>query len=182
MRVVFVAALALLGESACIVEAPGGDKSPPGTQAVVPQVPPLSTTIGANLDGKVEFAASSIVPGRISPGEQAMVTFYFKVLEEPDKEYMVFVHLEDAEGRGFRLNLDHRPAGGTYPTTQWRKSETVKDEFFLTLPAGISSKKLNLWAGLWEPQADVRLTLRNPDSVRNDGNNRVLVAQLPIGP
>jgi hypothetical protein len=182
MRVAFLAAFALLGESACIVEAPGGDKSPPRTQAVVPQVPPLSTTIGANLDGKVELAASSIVPGRISPGEQAKVTFYFKVLEELDKDYMVFVHVEDAEGRSVRLNLDHRPAGGTYPTTQWRKSETVKDEFFLTLPAGISSKRLNLWAGLWEPQADVRLTLRNPDSVRNDGNNRVLVAQLPIGP
>jgi len=58
----------------------------------------------------------------------------------------------------------------------------VKDEFFLALPSGISSKRLNLWAGLWEPQADVRLTLRNPDSVKNDGNNRVLVAQLPVGP
>jgi len=148
----------------------------------VPQVPPLSTTIGANLEDKVELTAASIVPGQIAPGEQAKVTLYFKVLEEPDKEYMVFVHVEDAEGRGVRLNLDHRPAGGTYPTTQWRKSETVKDEFFLALPSGVSSKRLNLWAGLWEPQADVRLALRNPSSVRNDGNNRVLVAELPIAP
>ncbi len=182
MRVAFLAACALVTGSACIVEAPGGDKSPQRAQAVVPQVPPLSTTIGANLDGKVELAASSIVPGRIAPGEQAKVTLYFKVLDEIDKEYMVFVHVEDAEGRSVRLNLDHRPAGGTYPTTQWRKSETVKDEFFMALPPGISAKRLNLWAGLWEPQADVRLTLRNPESVRNDGNNRVLVAQLPIGP
>lgn len=163
------------------MDAPGGDKSPQRAQAVVPQVPPLSTTIGANLDGKVELAASSIVPGRIAPGEQAKVTLYFKVLEELDKEYVVFVHVEDGDGRGPRLNLDHRPAGGTYPTTQWRKSETVKDEFFFAMPSGISAKRLNLWAGLWDPQADLRLTLRNPESARNDGNNRVLVAQLPVG-
>lgn len=182
MRLTFLAACALVGGSACIVEAPGGDKSPQRAQAVVPQVPPLSTTIGANLDGKVELAASSIAPGRIAPGEQAKVTLYFKVLEELDKDYVVFVHVEDAEGQGARFNMDHRPAGGSYPTTQWRKSETVKDEFAFAMPKGISAKRLNLWAGLWEPQADLRLPLRNPESVRNDGNNRVLIAQLPIGP
>ena len=78
------------------------------------------------------------------------------------------------------MNLDHRPASGTYPTTKWRKGETVKDEFPLQVPPGIAVRRLNVWAGLWEPQSDVRLRLRNPDAVRNDGNNRVLVAQVPV--
>ncbi len=182
MRFAFVVAAAWVAASGCIVDAPGGDKSPQRAQAVVPQVPALSSTIGANLDGKVELAAASIQPGRIGPGEQGKVTLYFKVLEELDKEYMVFLHLEDADGRSFRLNLDHRPAGGTYPTTHWRKGETVKDEFPLQIPPGVTAKRVNIWAGLWEPQGDIRLRLVNPDAVRNDGKNRVLVAQLPVSP
>jgi hypothetical protein len=180
MRLAFSLGAALVATSACIVEAPGGDKSPERARAVVTQVPALSSTLGANLEGKVELSAASIQPGRIGPGEQGKVTLYFKALDELEKEYVVFVHVEDADGRGFRLNLDHRPAGGAYPTTQWRKGETVKDEFPLQVPPGISVRRLNLWAGLWEPQSDVRLRLRNPDAVRNDGNNRVLVAQVPV--
>ncbi len=180
MRLAFSVGAALLLSNACIVDAPGGDKSPERERAVVPQVPPLSSTLGANLDGKVELAAANIQPGRIGPGEQGKVTLYFKALDELDKEYVIFVHVEDSDGRGFRLNLDHRPASGGYPTTQWRKGETVKDEFTLQVPPGISVRRLNLWAGLWEPQSDVRLRLRNPDAVRNDGNNRVLVAQVPV--
>jgi len=171
------AALLVVG---CIVEAPGGDKSPERARAVVREVPPLSSTLGANLDGKVELSAASIEPGRVGPGEQGKVTLYFKALDDLEKEYVVFVHVEDADGRGFRLNLDHRPASGTYPTTKWRKGETVKDEFPLQVPPGIAVRRLNVWAGLWEPQSDVRLRLRNADAVRNDGNNRVLVAQVPV--
>jgi hypothetical protein len=166
--------------SACIVEAPGGDKSPERERSVVQQIPALSSNLGARLDGKVELVAATVQPGRIKPGEQSKVTLYFKPLEELDKEYVVFVHVEDADGRSFRLNLDHRPAGGNYPTTRWRKGETIKDEFALQIPPNTSVRRVNVWAGLWEPQADVRLRLLNPDTVKNDGSNRVLVAQVPI--
>jgi hypothetical protein len=175
MRLVIGLGVALVAASACIVDAPSGEKSSERAPAVAP-APPLSSTLGANIDGKIELTASSIQPGRILPGEQGKVTLYFKALDEVVQDYVVFVHLEDADGRSLRLNLDHRPAR---PTTQWRKDETVKDEFFLQIPPGLSVRKVNLWAGLWEPLADVRLRLRNPDAVKNDGNNRVLVAQLP---
>jgi len=179
MRLVFGFGVALVAASASIVDAPSGDKPSERAQAAVSQVPPLSSTLGANIDGKIELTSASIQPGRILPGEQGRVTLSFKALDDVDKEYVVFVHVEDADGRSLRLNLDHRPAR---PTTQWPKGETVKDEFLLQIPPGLSVRKVNLWAGLWEPLGDVRLRLRNPDAVRNDGNNRVLVAQLPTAP
>lgn len=179
MRLIFGLGVALVAGSACIVDAPGGDKASERAQAATPPVPPLSSTLGANIEGKIELVSATIQPGRVLPGEQGRVTLYFKTLDEVDKEYVVFVHVEDADGRSLRLNLDHRPAR---PTTQWPKGETVKDEFLLQIPPGLSTRKVNLWAGLWEPLADVRLRLRNPDAVRNDGNNRVLVAQLPTAP
>jgi hypothetical protein len=93
---------------------------------------------------------------------------------------MVFVHIEDPEGRMERLNADHKPANGLYPTTQWKVGETVKDEFNIALPAGASARAINLWVGFWQPQTDARLQLKNTEAVRNDGRNRILLVQVPV--
>jgi hypothetical protein len=165
---------------ACIVEAPGGANPNERRQAVVAQVPPLSVRSGANFEDKVELVGATVQPGRIAPGGVARVTAYFKVLKPLDEDYMVFVHEEDAEGQMERLNADHKPAGGLYPTTQWKVGETVKDEFNIALPSGAPARALNLWVGFWQPQTDARLQLKNPDAVRNDGRNRILLVQVPV--
>ncbi len=169
----------LLGP-ACIVEAPGGASPQERRAATVAQVPPLSLRNGANLDGKVEVVGATVQPGRLTPGEQAKVTLYFKVLQPLEDDYLVFVHVEDPEGRMERMNVDHPPAGGLYATSQWKAGETVKDEFNIYLPAGASPRALNIWLGLWEPRTDSRLRLTNPETVRNDGRNRILLGQVPV--
>ncbi|QRK04043.1 hypothetical protein JQX13_27590 [Archangium violaceum] len=166
--------------SACIVEAPGGASPNERRQAVVTQVPPQSVRNGANFGERVELVGATVNPGRLAPGEAARVTAYFKVLKPLEEDYMIFVHVEDAEGRMERLNVDHKPAGGLYPTTQWKAGETVKDEFNIMLPPGASARQLNVWLGFWEPKTDERLQLKNPDAVRNDGRSRVLLLQLPV--
>ena len=88
--------------------------------------------------------------------------------------------VEDVEGRMERMNVDHKPAGGLYPTSQWKAGETVKDEFNVYLPASASPRALNLWLGLWEPRTDSRLRLTNPEAVRNDGKDRILLGQVPV--
>jgi hypothetical protein len=169
---------ALLG--GCIVEAPGGASPEERRQATVAQVPPLHLQTGANLGGKVELVGATIQPGRVTPGEPARVTAYFKVLQPLEDDYLIFVHVEDADGRMERLNIDHKPAGGMYPTSAWKPGETVRDEFSILLPSGASARSLNLWLGLWEPKSDARLPLTNPDKVRNDGRHRILLAQVPV--
>ncbi|MBJ6759306.1 hypothetical protein JGU66_00940 [Myxococcaceae bacterium JPH2] len=176
----WVSASLLLG-SACIVEAPGGASPEERRAATVTQVPPLSVRNGANLGGKVELVGATVQPGRVAPGDQARVTLFFKVLQPLDDDYIVFVHVEDADGRVERTNVDHKPANGLYPTTQWKPGETVKDEFIVSVPPGSPVRALNLWMGLWEPRTDTRLKLTNPDVVRNDGNDRLLLAQVPVG-
>ncbi|HET9449248.1 MAG TPA: hypothetical protein VFO83_00100 [Aggregicoccus sp.] len=165
----------------CIVEAPGGASPAARRQATVAQVPPLTVKSGANFEGKVEVVGASFQPGRVVPGEPVRVTLFFKVLAPIAEDYLVFVHVEDAAGRSERLNLDHRPASGLYPTSAWRVGETVKDEFSFTLPTGRAvPSAVNLLFGFWQAQADKRLRLSNPTVVRNDGNDRVLLAQLPV--
>jgi hypothetical protein len=169
---------ALLG--GCIVEAPGGSSPEERRQAVVAQVPPLQLKTGANLGGKVELVGASVQPGRVVPGEPARVTLYFKVLQPLEADYLIFVHAEDADGRIERMNIDHKPASGMYPTSSWKPGETVKDEFNLFLPANAPVRALNIWLGLWDPATDTRLKLTNPDAVRNDGRDRILLAQVPV--
>ncbi len=179
MRLLHLLPLALVS---CIVEAPGGAKAAPErARAVVTQVPPMQIQNGANLEDKVEILGATIQPGRVLPGESFRVQVLFKVLDELDTDYVVFVHVDDVEGRAERINADHKPAGGTYPTTEWKKGETVKDEFSVYVPPGMPVRGLNLFIGFWDPKTDTRLKLKNPDKVRNDGNNRILLAQIPVG-
>lgn len=165
----------------CIVEAPTGEKpAPEKARAVIAQVPATTVQNGANLEDKVEIVGATFSPGQVMPGETVRVTVFFKVLDQLEGDYMVFVHAEDADGRSDRINADHRPAGGAYPTNQWKKGETVKDEFSIYVPPGMPVRGLNLFIGLWEPKTDQRLKLKNPDKVRSDGNNRILIAQIPV--
>jgi hypothetical protein len=172
--------LAAASLSACIVEAPGGATAAERRQATVTQVPPLSIKSGANLGGKVEITGASVQPGRVVPGEPARITVFFRVLQPISEDYLVFVHVEDPDGRMERINLDHKPANGLYPTTQWKPGETVKDEFVLNLPPGASARAVAIWMGLWEPRTDTRMPLTNPEAVRHDGRNRIMLAQVPV--
>ena len=168
----------LLG--ACIVEAPGGATEAERRQATVQQMPPLALRTNANLGNKVELVGGSVQPGRIIPGEPARVTVYFKVLQALSEDYIIFVHLEDSEGRMERMNIDHKPSSGIYPTTQWKPGETVRDDFNIYLPPGSQARSVTLWMGLWEPRSDTRLKLMNPDAVRHDGKDRILLAQIAV--
>jgi hypothetical protein len=100
-------------------------------------------------------------------------------VEELSADYMVFVHVEDVDGRVERMNLDHKPGGGQYPTNQWKKGEIIKDEFVVYVPP-VPVRALNVWAGFWDPKTDTRLRLRNVDQVRNDGKDRLLLLQIPV--
>jgi hypothetical protein len=176
--------LILLGlvsiSAACIVEAPSSERGQ-SRRSLGTQVPPLSVPGGANLGNRVEFGSATVQPGQISPGDQVKVTLSLKVLDRLEKDYVIFVHVEDPDGRMERMNVDHRPAGGNYPSSTWKKGETIKDEFHVYLPPGARPRALNLWVGFWDPASDTRLPLENPQAVRHDGTNRVLIARIPVG-
>jgi hypothetical protein len=40
---------------------------------------------------------------------------------------------------------------------------------------------VNVYVGLWLPRTEERIKVRNPQTVRTDGNDRVLLVQLPVG-
>lgn len=167
---------------ACIVPAPSG--SAPGAQgpsparkAAVAASPPMDIRNGANLGDKVLIDRVVAMPGRFLPGESVKMAVFFKALDEIPVDYTIFVHIEDAE-RGERVGqVDHAPPK---PTSEWKKDEIVRDEFAVYIPPNVNPKAVNVLLGLWDPRTDQRLILRNGDNVRSDGNNRILIAQIPL--
>jgi hypothetical protein len=143
---------------------------------------PLTSTLGANFEDKIEVTEVSIRPGQLRPGEQAHASLTLRVRSAIDRDYQVFVHIENPENPSERLNADHKALGGARPTTDWKPGETLRDEFLIYVPPNSTARSLNVWFGFWHPDTGLRLRLSNPNSLRNDGQNRVLLAQVPIAP
>jgi hypothetical protein len=179
MRLVLASCVVLA--SACIVPAPTAE----GTQAVKSRPPPTpgqEFKSGANFGDKVELVSTIVAPGAAYVGDTVRVGFNFKVLQDFNTDYMIFVHVEDVDGRVDRLNVDHNPMRGQKPTSQWKAGEVLRDEFEVPIPPQMNVRGLNILMGLWDPKTDARLPLVNKDTIPNDGNNRIMAARFQVMP
>lgn len=183
---VLLALTALLGLTACIQRPTSPrekrdrfDRSRLG-DVVLKEVPPFSKRVGAVFGGSAELVGVELKPATARPGDTVEVTYLFRVLDEAEEDYKVFVHVDDRGGRGERINADHWPAGGRYPTSAWRKGEVVRDVWSFKVPGHYQGEAFDLWTGFYQPGKDDRWPLTNRQAVQNDGQNRVLAATLPV--
>src|SRR4051812_34322226 len=166
---------ALLLNVACIVEAPTKE----GTQGSAPKAPPAPPQefkSGANFGDVIELSSVVLSPSRGEAGMPVRVMANFKVLAKIDRDYVIFVHVEDVDGRGDRLNVDHPPR--LKPTSQWAPGEVVQDVFDIPIPPGMPVRGLSLVLGFWDPKSDQRLPIQNKDQVPTDGRDRLFVAKF----
>lgn len=168
--------------TACIVPAPSSQKAPQQQQQQRAAAPaqPIEVRNGAIFENKIELVGASLSAGRAKPGDSIRVAAIFKVKEAVPVDYMIFVHIEDVDGRVDRFQSDHAPVRGTQPTSKWKVGETIRDEFTIDVPTGAQVRGLNVLIGFWDPKSDQRLKLTNTEAVRHDGNNRILLAQIPL--
>lgn len=133
----------------------------------------------AVFGGAIELVGWDLEPERLSPGQAATLTLHWRALDEMETGWRVFVHLDGREGQG-RINGDHWPAGGTYPTDVWRKGDLVRDPVRFSIPAGFRGDGVDAWIGWYA--GEERLHITNAGEVRHDGNDRLLLAALPLAP
>jgi len=179
MRRTFALVSLLTVLPACIVEAPTSEKSGAASQAQAPrgQVKAVPVKNGAVLGDLAELVGATFAPPSVTPGDATRVVLVFRAIKPSSEDWQVFVHVEDAEGRGERINADHALRT---PTSAWKPGEVIQDEFAVMLPAGWRSRAVNVFVGLWAPTTNARMKVRNPEAVRTDGNDRVLLVQLPV--
>jgi hypothetical protein len=162
---------------ACIVEAPTSEKTGTPVQSARGQVKAVPVKNGAVLGDLAELVGATFAPPSVSVGDSTRVVLVFRAIKPTTDDWQVFVHVEDAEGRGERINADHALR---VPTSSWKSGDVIQDEFVLTLPSGWRARAVNVFVGLWLPTTNARMKVRNPDAVRTDGNDRVLLVQLPV--
>ncbi len=178
-RVAALCVTALALTAACIVEAPTSE----GTKATAPKLPPAPPAelrSGAIFGDSLELQSVIINPSRGVTGESVHVGARFHVTKQLPADYMIFVHVEDADGRVDRINVDHAPMRGARNTSSWRPGEDLVDEFDIPIPPNMPVRGLTLILGFWDPKTDARLPISNANAVRTDGNNRLLVGTFPV--
>src|SRR5262249_16259843 len=69
----------------------------------------------ATFEGKVKLLGYDL-PAQIDRGSDFQIRLYFQVLQPVGGSYKVFIHFD---GPGTRINGDHVPLDGRFPTLNW---------------------------------------------------------------
>ena len=142
---------------------------------VLKDAPEPQHAVGASYEDRIELVGYDLtLPGgdSVGAGQRFEVTWYWRVLGTAPSGYKVFVHID---AYGLRINGDHTPAGGRYPTKLWEKGDVIADTQELTVPANYGVGEYTLYVGLFS--GSKRLEVK---SGPQDGDNRVNAGTLHV--
>ena len=115
---------------------------------------------------------------QLQAGEELPLTLYWQALDTFDKNWTVFVHLLDPDGR-IVSQQDQIPGGGQFPTTGWVPDEFLTDTYNLRLPADIppGQAAYRLEVGLYDANDFSRLPVIEAGEITGD---HLLLESWPI--
>ncbi|HEY3447424.1 MAG TPA: hypothetical protein VGK67_13720 [Myxococcales bacterium] len=184
-----LALLALVSLAACIQrpESPREqreniDRAGLGTLGIILKAVPdgAGRNLRARFGDAVELVAVDHQPRSPKPGDTVNVAFYYRVVDETDDDWKIFVHVDNRGGAVDRINGDHWPAKDKYRTSSWKKGEIVRDDWSFKVPGSYQGDGLDVWTGFYMPGKDDRWPLTNKSEVQNDGQNRVLATTVVV--
>jgi hypothetical protein len=98
----------------------------------------------------------------LKPGDSLHLVLYWRALAKMDRDYTVFVHLEDKAQRIWGQK-DGEPRGGNYPTSLWDPGEIVRDECDLAVAPDAPPGEYALTVGLYLVDSGERLPVTTAD-------------------
>ena len=134
----------------------------------------ISHPLEVNLGNQVELIGDDIEEGEVEVGGRVQLTLYWRALAQIDRDYTVFTHLIDEEGRIWGQE-DNEPLGGSYPTSFWDAGEIVRDDYELIVRADTSPGEYGLEVGMYLAETGGRLPVSTAEG--EFLGNRIL---LPI--
>jgi 4-amino-4-deoxy-L-arabinose transferase-like glycosyltransferase len=85
----------------------------------------------------------------VQPGSNLRVALTWTVEEAPRRDYQVFVHLVDGQGRAWAMG-DGAPRRGIYPTFWWEVGEVIVDEHLLPLGQDVPTGQYQVLVGWYD--------------------------------
>jgi hypothetical protein len=107
----------------------------------------------------------------VTSPDEVMVSFRWRCLRPPDRDYWCFTHLINRDGKVIAQH-DHRLLGGEPPLASWRAGDAGDEEIHLALPTGKVPVGLRVRFGLYDPPSGDRLHV---DPLQNAAAKRFTV-------
>ncbi len=117
----------------------------------------IQNPMEADLGGRVRLLGYNIQSG-FTPGSTIHLTLFWQALGKMDKDYTVFTHLVDAEGRPWGQK-DNPPVDGFYPTSQWEAGEIVRDQYDMDISVDALLGEYQLEVGMYLAETGERLAV-----------------------
>ncbi len=110
--------------------------------------PEAARPVNADVGHQIALAGFK-APDSARAGDEFDVTLYWKAQQSPEDNYVVFVHVLDAD-RQFVAGHDGPPMEGRYPTRAWLPgNEVVPDTHRIALPADLEAGAYWLQVGMY---------------------------------
>ena len=135
---------------------------------------PSGAVLSGPKGGKIVYLGMDASESILPTGKAVTLTHYFKVEQAPPEGWKLFVHV-DAPDKRAHFTADHVPAGGKLPLHKWQAGDLLRDTHNITLPSTWAADKLKIHVGVWKGGERFAVT-----SGQQDGQNRVLAAELPV--
>ncbi|MFQ5885912.1 MAG: hypothetical protein ACE5II_01615, partial [Anaerolineae bacterium] len=116
----------------------------------------ISYPLEVSLGNQVELVGYDIEEGEVEVGGRVQLTLYWRALTQMERDYTVFTHLIDEEGRIWGQE-DNEPLRGSYPTSFWDIGEVVKDEYELVVNGGTPPGEYLIEVGIYLAETGERL-------------------------
>ncbi len=112
----------------------------------------------------------------IAAGENLGLTLFWQARAPMDRNYTVFVHLVDPEGR-IAAQADAQPAGGLRPTRGWQAGEFIEDRYVVST-AGAPPGQYRIALGMYDGATGERLAVRGDSDqpAAGTGDGAVILA------
>lgn len=110
----------------------------------------------AEFGGLLRLEGYTLRPPRLSAGDSAGLTVYWRSLEQTQRVYAVFNHLRAIDGTVV-WQEDSWPQAGIYTTNHWLAGEVVAEGYTITLPATLPPGSYTLYTGVYDPATEGRL-------------------------
>ena len=135
--------------------------------------------IGAVIEDQTRLIGVDLSRSSARPNDVVEVTYYIESLIDQAEDNEIFVHLQGRRA-GMWQNLDHTPVKGRLPLRKLKRGQVVKDVQRFRVKSGYPPGGAKLYWGLYRGKK--RLKISNPEKVKHDKKNRVIVANFVILP
>ncbi len=136
--------------------------------------PLIVNRMDVDFENGIRLLGWEIEEPEVKLGTQVKISLYFQAMKDIDEDYQVFIH-GDMSGNGGRLNGDHTPVSGQYPTGRWEKGDIVKDTWTGAVSRNLATGRMSLHVGWFNSKGRVKVT-----KGRDDGEDRIRIGNIQV--